>query len=194
MRQGRGVCPLSLAPLARHPPFVAYATSPSGRRESFPKGEPLAGRSAGALRENSGPCSRTKKNLILLRSAMALYKIDEPEPDDVLPADEVILLREGIAAAGRAAEARVKHAPPVLSLCLTYFNTECFIHSCWKGHVPIRLFWKFTIRYFRSHRICVTFFPDKTLRHHFNVHQMTLCPFFRFFCRFAVWYFSLHIF
>ena len=44
---------------------------------------------------------------------MALYKIDEPEPDDVLPADEVILLREGIAAAGRAAETRVEHAPPV---------------------------------------------------------------------------------
>ena len=46
---------------------------------------------------------------------MALYKIDEPEPDDVLPADEVILLREGIAAAGRAAEARVEHAPPVFA-------------------------------------------------------------------------------
>ena len=47
---------------------------------------------------------------------MALYKIDEPEPDDVLPADEVILLREGIAAAGRAAEARVEHAPPVFAV------------------------------------------------------------------------------
>ena len=32
------MCPLSLASLDRHPPFVAYATSPSGRRESFPKG------------------------------------------------------------------------------------------------------------------------------------------------------------
>ena len=38
------------------PPSVAHATSPSGRRESFPKGEPLAKAESLRVTPDGSPC------------------------------------------------------------------------------------------------------------------------------------------
>ena len=39
--------------------------------------------------------------------------VHQPEPQDVLPADKVVLRRQGVAALRKAAQPRVQHTPPV---------------------------------------------------------------------------------
>ena len=54
-----------------------------------------------------------KQHHILPAGGALLHPFHQPEPEDVVPADEVVFDGPGVAPAGRAAQARVEHAPPV---------------------------------------------------------------------------------
>ena len=53
-----------------------------------------------------------------------LHPFHQPEPENVLPAHKVVFGRLGIAAAGRAAQARVEHAPPVAAFSGTEIDAQ----------------------------------------------------------------------
>ena len=72
-------------------------------------------------------CGEPHKHHVLPAGGALLHPFHQPEPENVLPAHKVVFGRLGIAAAGRAAQARIENSPPVAAFSGTEIDAQSVV-------------------------------------------------------------------
>ena len=68
-----------------------------------------------------------KQHHVLPAGGALLHPFHQPEPEDVLSAHKVVFGGPGVAPAGRAAQARVEHAPSVVAFSGTEIDAQSVV-------------------------------------------------------------------
>ena len=102
--------------------------------------------------------------------------VHQPEPQDVLPADKVVLRRQGVAALRKAAQPRVQHTPPVAPAAAADVNAHGIVSPGGQLTGGVAPGGKVHIHEIHPHRGMDALRGQRPLRRQLELQKLPRCP------------------